>query len=119
MARVPEEECPVCLEPLPPPEERGSARADCGHRAHVACLARWARVRPDCPVCKTALYAVDPEEGRVEETSNDGQHVTGPVSVVIARTRHALRAGETTKLFIVGVSCFLLGTFLASSSDSC
>ncbi|KAF8732851.1 hypothetical protein HU200_015198 [Digitaria exilis] len=49
----PDDCCPVCLVQ----EDDGEGAtwclvAACGHRFHVACVDKWLRVKPTCPVCR-------------------------------------------------------------------
>lgn len=47
------EECAVCLEAM----AAGAAQLPCGHAYHHHCIARWAAIKPTCPLCTASVFA--------------------------------------------------------------
>lgn len=44
-------ECVICLDRM----TTVGARLPCGHVYHRACIARWAAIKPTCPLCTASL----------------------------------------------------------------
>lgn len=54
-------DCGICLQALSaiPPDEEGHASLDgCSHLFCFACIARWARIRASCPLCRSDFSCV-------------------------------------------------------------
>ncbi|KAF8732852.1 hypothetical protein HU200_015199 [Digitaria exilis] len=53
--------CPVCLVQEDDDDGEGGATwsrvTACGHRFHEACVEKWLRVKPTCPVCRCSVAA--------------------------------------------------------------
>ncbi|KAF8697637.1 hypothetical protein HU200_035826 [Digitaria exilis] len=53
--------CPVCLVQEDDDDGEGGATwsrvTTCGHRFHAACVEKWLRVKPTCPVCRCSVAA--------------------------------------------------------------
>ncbi|XP_020583164.1 RING-H2 finger protein ATL74-like [Phalaenopsis equestris] len=53
-------DCSICLNQIET-GERVRFMPNCGHGFHVECLDRWLAVRPSCPTCRKAPFAVRTE----------------------------------------------------------
>ena len=60
------EPCAVCLESLP--WSRPSARLQCQHRFHAACIRQWLDVTGHCPLCRkksSEVFKTDPSSNHI------------------------------------------------------
>jgi hypothetical protein len=53
VAAAPAPDCVVCLDVVVPGDH--ITVLACGHVYHADCIAKWAAVSPECPLCKAAI----------------------------------------------------------------
>jgi len=52
VARIPDQECPICLEKN---EEEKWVKIKCGHNFHSICIKNWIVIQKSCPICRQNL----------------------------------------------------------------
>ena len=54
------DDCPICYEKVT--ESTGHCTLSCKHSFHIACLTKWSKDTPSCPMCRHALGATEVED---------------------------------------------------------
>ena len=87
-------ECVICL------DTGHLIELDCGHRFHRRCILAWARVNPECPMCRSPLDGCLLEILVMEEYIRD-------MKTVVRRGRRERERRNDVKGFVAFIIMFV------------